>query len=366
MSKVTYRFKNGRMSITNKLTYPEQVNEKVFGELARGRYIGFLPLTKQSKGKSLLLCCEVTESVPLKEYLNGVISKKVFLSIVDRLIGVIKYCAGSTLSTGNLFLTEDSVFIRPSTSELSVIYWPVVNNMLSLPAEGFFRQLIDRLHLAEEDDHLFVSSYIAFFSSSELFSLSDFERLIAGLKGGDKPAARQDISADREPQTHSLGGIEYDPFSQAEKRNEPSGGAVKAQAAETVMCPACGELAESKAPFCPKCGSRLTPGIPRRQPVQQLPALVNIARDRCFIIDSPCFLIGSARSCGCCIPDSGLSEQHAAVLFEHGRYYLKALSPAGAVFLNGKPVPPQEQSPVFLGDSFSIADEIFTFTVTEA
>ena len=359
MSKVSYKFKNGKVIISNRLVYPEQVNEKVFGELSRSEYKDILPLERKSRGRDTVLSCEISGAVPLKEYFSDVMSKKVFLNIVERLIGVIKYCSERMLNTGNLYLTEESVFISPTTSRLTVIYWPVVNNMLSLPAGAFFKELINDLQLAREDDHFFVSSYKEHFSSG-LFSLNEFERFIKELIYGAEPLPERAPDEQKQPVVREEKGIAYDPFSAvaAVRKSTPK----KSQ----VMCPMCGELEESGAAVCSHCGSSLTVKVQQSSHGQQYPALMNTLRGSIYIIDSERYVIGSSAGCSCCIPSSALADRHAMVVFKNGQYFLQCLTSLGTVMLNGEPVGCSDMRPMHLGSSFALADEQFVFTVTDA
>ena len=57
MSKISLENKKGKYIITNKLSYPEAINERVYHALATGVFEGFLPVSVSKKKKETIIEC---------------------------------------------------------------------------------------------------------------------------------------------------------------------------------------------------------------------------------------------------------------------------------------------------------------------
>ena len=128
MSKITFENKKGKITIINRLSYPETVNERVYNAIASGMFEGFLPVSIRQKRKETRIECVVQGLIPLTQYFNGIVTKKMFLDFVHEIALLIKNCEKNMVNANNLDLQNDKIFVDPQTKSVKCIFWPVVNN----------------------------------------------------------------------------------------------------------------------------------------------------------------------------------------------------------------------------------------------
>ena len=100
MSKVTIQNKHGNIIITNKLSYPEAVNERVINAIASGVFERFVPVSVKQSHKEVCIECCVQGFITLNQYFSGLVSKKAFLDFVYALVLIIKNCEKDMISAG--------------------------------------------------------------------------------------------------------------------------------------------------------------------------------------------------------------------------------------------------------------------------
>ena len=75
MSKITVENKKGKIIITNRLFYPESVNERVYNDIAFGMFEGLLPVNIRQKRKETIVECAVQGLIPFTQYFNCIVTK---------------------------------------------------------------------------------------------------------------------------------------------------------------------------------------------------------------------------------------------------------------------------------------------------
>ena len=281
MSKITFSGSKGKFVITNKLTYPETINERVYTAIASGMFDAFLPMTIIQKRKETLVECTVQGLIPLSQYFDGIVTKKMFLDFAHQIAVQIKVCEKNMISPNNLDLQSDKIFIDPSTKKVYCIFWPVVNNQRGNPPHLFLRQLPNGLRFNPHEDISYIKTYQAFFGSMEPFSVNSFDRMIVSLCGRRQPSGHMTPSDGLNGRPNNKPtpggnvmdagkkmGIEYDPFAaqaapaKQEFRPQP----------DLVFCSECGAKNRMVSNFCMQCGKKL-----KKIPMPAQPAATPVA-----------------------------------------------------------------------------------------
>ena len=183
MSKITFENKKGKITIINRLSYPETVNERVYNAIASGMFEGFLPVSIRQKRKETRIECVVQGLIPLTQYFNGIVTKKMFLDFVHEIALLIKNCEKNMVNANNLDLQNDKIFVDPQTKSVKCIFWPVVNNQRGNPPHLFLKQLPFELNFNPHEDNDYLETYKAFFDGFNPFSVNSFDRMVLRLSG---------------------------------------------------------------------------------------------------------------------------------------------------------------------------------------
>ena len=410
MSKITIENKKGIITITNRLSYPETVNERIYNAIASGMFEGILPVSINAKRKETRIECVVKEMIPLTQYFCGITTKKMFLDFVYEIVSLIKYCEKNMLNANNLDLERDKIFVDPQTKRIKCIYWPVVNNQRSNPPHLFLKQLPYDLNFGSYDNKEFISSYKAFFSGLNPFSINNFERLIWKLAGKESTDSHNTLAdtlsgaldrngkaASREVRVDRKANIEYDPFAdQGEPAWMPKAEPVNAANTNCVACTSCGAVNPAGSNFCFGCGMQLMAYTPLAEETPWKntvvddgldifsnvndgttvagynmpeatvpPILTRLKTNEAYLVDKPVFVIGTDSSgCDLYVYDNGyISRKHAYIATRNGRYYLVDRNSTNKTYVEGEMIAPEQEIEIFSGTQIRFANEDFVFSI---
>lgn len=397
MSKITVENKKGKIIITNKLSYPEAINERVYNAIASGMLEGFLPVFIKQKRKETKITCIVQGMLPLSQYFNGIVTQKMFLEFVNRVVALIKICDKNMINANNLDLQMDRIFVDPQSKAIQCVFWPIVNNQNEMPPQFFLQQLPGYLNMSPYEDRASMDTYNAFFQGIQPFSLRNFERLILKLQGkqvvsGNKTPSEALPDVSPPSKKSSKNNIEYDPFFNSYAAKDLHKQAIKSENEEDCFCTVCGYKNGSKDNFCANCGTMLSSKTELQKkaspkegtvvlggqaggttvlgydaPPQPLfPTLTRDRTQQTFEINKPVYRIGTERKyCDLFICDNNfISRSHADIVTKNDRYYVIDRNSTNKTYVDGKAIPIETEVELFSGTKLRLANEDFTFNIT--
>lgn len=407
MSKISFEKKKDKITIINRLSYPEAVNERVYNAILSGMFEGLLPVCIRQKRKETRIECVIQNMIPLAQYFNGVVTKKMFLDFAHEIALQIKECEKNMINANNLDLQNDKIFIDPLTKKVKCIFWPVVNNQRDNPPYLFLKQLPFDLNFSPHEDNGYLETYKAFLNGLTPFSVNGFDRMILKLLGKNGISGR---IAPSEALSGKLGSgkgsesnksrevnganIEYNPFADDsnEADNQKSEVATIPRLKKT-FCPSCGAENQSEANFCIHCGTKLreerqeeidkpktedtgttvlgddfggTTVLGYDEPdIPAFPVLVRTKNEESFPVDKPVFRIGTEQKyCDLFIGDNSyISRSHADIVTRDDRYYIIDRNSTNRTFVDGKVIPAEKEVEIFSGTKIRLANEDFTFVI---
>ena len=401
MSKVIIQNKRGKITIVNKLSYPETVNERICTAIASGVFESFLPVTIKQKRKETRIECNVQGLLTLNQYFKGLVSKKMFLDFTYQIALIIKSCEKNTISSNNLDLQKDRVFIDPITKKVKCIFWPVVNNQRSEPPHMFLKQLPYDISFNPYEENSYLEQYAEFFNGYNPFSINSFERLLLELQGkktsGGSCTPSETLSPEKKNKEsiQPKDNIEYDPFMNVRK-NPPIERIHQQSSNDIVFCTSCGAKNLKEANYCSTCGKKImlpdyvtqTPSsfsnagfmehgtmvlgdnnggtvvLGFDEPDRPLcPTLLRIKTDKKIAVNKPVFKIGTEQAyCDLFISDNDfISHNHANIITKNSRYFIVDNNSTNKTSVDGKVIPKETEVEIFNGTQIRLANEDFTF-----
>lgn len=404
MSKITIQNKQGKLTISNRLVYPETINQRVLAAVNARTVDCILPVSVTTTKKETRVDCTVQGLVPIVSYYGqqNQISKDEFLDLVYRFISLFKECERNMIDPDNLDLRSDHIFITPQKKAVRCILWPLVNSQLSAPIHEFLQSLPYVISFDPGEDSAYLKKYIAFFKRALPFSLNSFEKMIAELQGRKIPdtGTFRPVKVISKPTISGSGSaqgpIAYDPFS-----TEDGGESTRypMEKADTFTCPSCGSRIDAGSAFCPSCGAKLKPAD---KPVKEKPParpqtssgtinlstfenngsepddsaegqpccayLINSRTREKRLIDSAVFSIGRHNStqpdCDLLLTSRLVGRHHADIISRGSRFFLVDLNSKNGTLLNGRRILPQTEVELTSGAKISFADTPFTFVIS--
>lgn len=410
MSKITFEKKKDRITIINRLTYPETVNERVNNAIAAGMYEGFLPVSIRRKWKETQVECVIQGLIPLGQYFGGIVTRNMFLDFVHEIALLVKLCEKNMINANNLDLQTDKIFIDPYTKSIKCIFWPVVNNQRGNPPHLFLKQLPFELQFNPLEDNGYLETYKAFFDGVTPFSVNNFDKMVLMLSG--KKTA-EDYTVLTGPLMNSLGdnghseendvnekrktGIEYDPFADQyeDSKNHKEGQKIDDEE-NAVFCSSCGTKNQSGSNFCIQCGETLQKEAPpepewngnddsgdydmmilgddysgttvlgyedAEEPVY--PTLTRLKTNESYLVNKSILKIGSGKhSSDVYIGDNHyISRSHADIVTHENRYFIVDQKSTNKTYVDGTVVPAGKEIELFPGTKIRLANEDFIFNI---
>lgn len=410
MNKVTFENKKGKITIINRLSYPETVNERIYKAVAAGMFEGFLPVSIRQKRKETRIECVVQGLIPLTQYFNGIVTKKMFLDFAHQIALIIKNCEKNMINANNLDLQSDKIFVEPQTKSVKCIFWPVVNNQRANSPHLFLKTLPYELNFSPFENNDYLETYEAFFDGINPFSVNNFDKMVLRLSGkksvsahttpvevssgildSDKKSERKEFHAKRR------GDIEYNPFAnslgEVDERKIERG---INQDINGIFCSYCGAKNQCGSNFCIQCGNKfkkvqvvveekikdnetvdfgtmvLGDGLGGTTVLSYndsektvYPILTRLRTEESYIVDKPIFRIGAKQSyCDLFICDNNyISRNHADIITRDDRYYIVDRKSTNKTFVNGKVIPAEKEIEIFAGTQIRLANEEFTFNI---
>ena len=416
MSKVVIQNKRGKITVINRLTYPETVNERIYNAIVSGMFESFLPVSIKQKRKETRIECSVQGLQTINQYFTGLVSKKMFLDLAYQIALIIKGCEKNMVSANNLDLQKDRVFIDPITKMVKCVYWPVVNNQRSDPPHLFLKQLPYDVSFSPHEDNSYLEQYAAFFDGYNPFSINGFEKLILKLQGKKSNGGTHTPSGalSGTPSEHltdpkkgkledtEKANVEYDPFSGPGSGGSSYNDQKPQPPKDYIFCTSCGQKNPINSNFCCACGNKLSKGKTIDKPADDdkkpekdekpnnggttvlgaqsggtvvlgydepdppvFPTLLRNKTGEEYDVDKPVFRIGTEQAyCDLFVPDNNfISRSHADIITKDERYFVIDRNSTNKTYVDGKVIPRETEVEIFDGTVLKLANEEFVFSL---
>lgn len=348
MSKVSIYYKQNSIRVSNKVVYPETVNERLNAELAYGKYSDFLLTELIRKRKDANIECHADGMIPLSDYFSQTVDRRTFLSVALRLVQIVKRCEENRISPNNIDLEKDRIFIDPISGTVKCVYWPVVNNQRAEPPQTFFAAMPCDVNFTSLEDNSYLRRYGEFFVGLNPFSINAFERLLYELLGevpAGEPASTGSFTHDGDrARTENFDvrqqkGAEYDPFnpiSPADRQPQP------VVPTPPIVDPYAGQ------------GAEVMQGMGFR--------LLRLRTHEIIPIVKPEFTIGSDPACDYVISDNTFISRRHAVVVRYDTYCCIAdNNSTNKTTVAGTVLRPKTETRLTYGMKISLANEEFIY-----
>ena len=218
-------------------------------------------------------------------------------------------------------------------------------------------------------------------------------------------ASGEDMSYVREYISILNNGINFSVFDLEEYVNKLSGKTGKKKDMGPRVCPQCGQPAGVEARFCAYCGTKLTgttgtsggiydPAEAAEQgngsfhPMTTVlfdgkeggttvlgtedfeapiyPYLIRSKNQEKISVDKEVFRIGKEREyCDYFVSDNNaVSRNHADIIARNGRFFIKDLNSTNRTYVDGRPIPAQQETEIVSGTKLRLGNEDFVFYIS--
>ena len=169
------------------------IDTMALGMLTNNKIKGFAPAIYTEIDNQKFIKYNVSSHVTLSKLFMGDVRKmrllKTFVNIVDAMQMLDAYM----LDRRTIMLDRDYIYVDASTSDVSMICVPVVDEFAPIDEREFFKNIIFSVSFAANENGDYVARILAYLNSVELFQLQDFKKMLEGLMSEQPAAGMQNV-----------------------------------------------------------------------------------------------------------------------------------------------------------------------------
>ena len=169
------------------------IDTMALGMLTNNKIKGFAPAIYTEIDNQKFIKYNVSSHVTLSKLFMGDVRKirllKTFVNIVDAMQMLDAYM----LHRITIMLDRDYIYVDASTSDVSMICVPVVDEFDPVDERELFKNIIFSVSFAANENGDYVARILAYLNSVELFQLQDFKKMLEGLMSEQPAAGMQNV-----------------------------------------------------------------------------------------------------------------------------------------------------------------------------
>lgn len=195
MDQFTYENSGNNTYLVYEIKNDDSVDSMGLGMITNNKIPGLAQTIFLQKDSSRFIKYNVSARVTLKDFFTGQVNRKrmigAFKGIVDAFLAAEEYM----LDTSSILLDVDLIFVEVSTCEVSMIMLPLVSEpRTNADVCFFFRNLMYTIQSDVTEDCSHVAKILNYLNSASNFSLTEFEKLLSDLKGGNSAVQAKPIT----------------------------------------------------------------------------------------------------------------------------------------------------------------------------
>ncbi len=391
MAKYKVKTRGYQLIVKAKLALKEKLDERQFTLFSDKNIRGLL--RPKRLGRNAIQYSGPV-GISLAERLKKPVSKYDFLFIMEQIVVIFQKLKANSLMASHMILDVKHVFINETTKEVLFIYLPLEQAGQEADIFAFMESIIYSVTSVQEEDMDYISRFVYFIKSLhtydgeriEQFIKSEDKSVVSTIKrhdtrksspSPDKPVGGQNHTGgrnaadprDSEASTGLLdhersAGLSEDEDSTRVLDDEEATGLLEDEEATGLLEDeeATGLLEDEEATGLLE--DEEATGLLEEQP-PRYPSLRRLRTDEVIWITKPVFRIGKGNKyLDYVVRDNEkVSRTHADIVIRGDRYFIMDLKSTNRTFINGRPIPTQQEMEIFDGDHLKLADEEFEFRI---
>lgn len=239
------------------------------------------------------------------------------------------------------------VFINETTKELQFIYLPLTNDKKEADVLRFMEQIIYASKTMEEADTEYISRYVYFLKSLTSYEAEKIEKYIFS----------EDRSVVNTIKRHNVGQSGF--ITDKPQHYYEHYGRGNADEEAT------GLLADEDTGLLNNYDEEATGLLDTQCEQIHYASMYRLLTNETFLINKPVFRIGKEKSYSdyFVANNNMVSRSHADIIARGGRYFIVDLNSKNRTFVNGTPIPAQQETEIHDGDAIRLANEEFEFRI---
>lgn len=189
MGEFTYEEQGTYTWLVYEIRDDEEIDSLSLGMLTKNKVPGILQVVYTPIDNTGFVKYNVSSRVSAKDYLTGMVNRERILGVFGGIINAMTSAESYMLDVNSLILDLGYIFVNVSAGETDMICVPViVKEQKHMDLAGFFRNILFTVQFDPSENFDYVTQIVNHLNSTQMFSLAEFGRLIAGLRQGSGAA----------------------------------------------------------------------------------------------------------------------------------------------------------------------------------
>lgn len=347
MIKYKIKTRDCQLQIRAKLSFKEKVDEKQLNFFC-GKNIRGLLKTREKKRNLIEFYGPI--GISLYERLKKPVTKYDFLFIMEQIVDIVQKIKLNSLNIGNVVFDVHYVFINETTRELQFLYLPLENRTREADVMAFIEQIIYASKPLPENDMEYISRFVYFMKAVSAFDADKTEKYIM----------EEDRSIVNTVKRHNVGQSGFMTDKQAAYYAHYAGHDAGEKTGVLVEET---ELLDEEATGILDMDEEATGLLNGQQERIRYASLYRQLTQETILLNKPVFRIGKERSYSDYFVSNNdkVSRSHADIIARGNRFFIVDLNSKNRTFVNGVPIPVQQEMEIYDGDRIRLANEEFEF-----
>lgn len=356
--KYKAKIKDCYLIVTAKASFKEYFDTVALDAFSRMYLRGFLK-PKTIKKKSIEYSGPV--GISLYDKLKKPFTKRDFYFVMEQIVTAIQKVQFNNLSLDKLVLDVKCCFINDTTKEMQFLYVPTVDDGSKIDIMAFLNSIFYSMKLAPEDDTEYVSRFVYFLQSQQVFDPAMIEGYIATEDPGVVRTIRQQ-NAGRSGFMTSRHKSYYEHYQSGNPSHQP----VQQVTEATVVL---SEETESTALLTDENATELLceeaegTALLDESAQVHMPALYRVSTGETIFINKNVFRLGQeSRTSDYCVNNNdAISRNHADIVTRGAKCFVVDLNSRNHTFINNRMLPARYETEIRDGESLKLGNEEFIF-----
>lgn len=329
--------KKGRKFLIINSEKDQTLNKREVEEIQNGVMQGVLPLEIEIKRTGFVLSYDLTNYIPLEQYIHTIVNKKKFVEIMLQILETFQQLTEQFYNTQNLVMDLDKVVVSPATNKIYFPFIPILYYNCGVTVKDFLIKLIYSTTFDNTEDIGYVEKCLSILQKNMNFSRVELEEYLKSQLDDGSVHSKKST-------TNGIQEI-YNPYEKwnwsgrDEQEKYASGGSSR--------------MTESLSDI--GAGGTVLLGTTEASYLKQ------VRTNQKFYLKSDESSVGK-RQCTIQISDNpAVSREHARLIRVRDEMYLISLQTTNGTKVNGKRIQPEERVRLKDEDVLEFANEKFIF-----
>ena len=174
--------KKGRVQIVIDSLKGQNLNRREVEDIQNGLVDYALPMEVNIKKKSFTLTYDITNYIPLNQYIHTLVNRKKYVEIVLQILQVFQKMTDGYYNPQNLVLELDKVMVNPSMNKILFVFVPILYFNCQVTTKEFLTQLTYHTTFDNSEDTSYVEKSLEILLRNINFSAVELEEYLQSLE----------------------------------------------------------------------------------------------------------------------------------------------------------------------------------------